>query len=178
MRNRPSANNRGFTLVELLTVIAVIALLAGLLLPALGAARDRSKAARCLGQVRQIGVAIQSYVAGPYDHLPMCARLGPQLGFSSLPQALEAHLDSSRVFQCPADQGKQAYYPEFGTSYEWNTFLSGHQVDRATWSILGLEITSSPLLGDADGFHPRQSRNYLYIDGHVSPSLDLLIQSQ
>jgi len=178
MQNRPSANNHGFTLVELLTVIAIIALLAGLLLPALGAARDRSKAARCLGQVRQIGVAIQSYVAGSYDNLPMCARLGPQLGFPSLPQALEAQTDSARIFQCPADQGAQAYYPEFGTSYEWNTFLSGHQVDRATWNILGLEITASPLLGDADGFHPRQSRNYLYIDGHVSPSLDILIQSK
>lgn len=181
MQNRPLASNRHFTLVELLTVIAVIALLAGLLLPALGAARDRSKAVRCIGQVRQLGLAIQNYVAGTQDYLPMCTRLGPEpkYGLPSLSQVLEGQqIDSTRLFQCPADQGAQAYYPEFGTSYEWNSFLSGRQVDHATWNILGLEITASPLLGDADGFHPRQSRNYLYIDGHVSPSLDILIKTQ
>lgn len=160
-------------------MIAIIALLAGLLLPALGAARDRSKAARCLGQVRQIGVAIQNYVAGAYDYLPMCTRLGPDVqncpGIPSLPQALEAQMDSTKVFQCPADQ---VNYPKEGTSYEWNTFLFLHgppRIDRATWTFLGLGITS-PLLGDADAVHPQKSRNYLYVDGHVSSSLDILIE--
>ncbi|MFA5205904.1 MAG: prepilin-type N-terminal cleavage/methylation domain-containing protein [Lentisphaeria bacterium] len=181
MHNKPLANKpaAAFTLVELLTVMAVIALLAGLLLPALGAARARSRAATCMGQVRQIGLAIQNYVAGTQDYLPVCTRLGPEpkYGIPSLPQALAMQLDTAKAFQCPADQGAQAYFPQYGTSYEWNSFLSGCQVDRASWTILGLEITASPLLGDADGFHPRSSRNYLYIDGHVSSSLDILIKN-
>jgi prepilin-type N-terminal cleavage/methylation domain-containing protein len=53
--------HRGFTLVELLVVIAVIAGLAALLLPALGSAKLAGQKAACLSNLRQIGLAVQSY---------------------------------------------------------------------------------------------------------------------
>jgi len=62
----------GFTLVELLVVIAVIAILAGLLLPALNKARTAAKTAKCMSNIRQLGVAVQLY-AGDKAQYPYVA---------------------------------------------------------------------------------------------------------
>lgn len=56
---------RGFTLVELLVVVAVIAIFAGLLLPALASAKSKAKAVGCINNVRQLGLSFQLFVS---DH--------------------------------------------------------------------------------------------------------------
>ncbi len=59
-----SANKRsGFTLVELLTVVVIIGVLVGLLMPAIGAARERARQATCMNHLHEIGLAVQGYVA-------------------------------------------------------------------------------------------------------------------
>lgn len=68
------AGLRGFTLIELLVVISIIAILVGILLPALGASRRSARVAACLSNQRQLLVAVTAYAVEYNDSIPF----GPQ----------------------------------------------------------------------------------------------------
>ena len=69
-----------FTLVELLVVIAIIGLLAGLVLSALGKARGRGESARCAGNLRQWGLALQLYICDYDEYIPRRGQGVQQIG--------------------------------------------------------------------------------------------------
>ena len=70
MRRRPNRRLAGFSLVELLTVMAILAIMLGVLLPVIAGARHAATQAHCASNLRQVGNALHSYFMENSGRLP------------------------------------------------------------------------------------------------------------
>ena len=96
MRTRPKSDRLGFTLVELLVVIGIIALLISILLPVLAKAREAARETRCQSNLRQLGMGLQLYCDANKGLIPFDSNSGSKsnpvdmIATSSLTPALAA----------------------------------------------------------------------------------------
>jgi prepilin-type N-terminal cleavage/methylation domain-containing protein/prepilin-type processing-associated H-X9-DG protein len=109
-RQRPFAT--AFTLIELLVTVALIAILASLLLPALSLAKEKGRRARCMGNLRQIGVGLKMYADdfGRYPYFLI------ERGSNDAPVSIDMPLQpytknywTNDLWKCPSYRGLTRY---------------------------------------------------------------------
>ncbi|MBU0719350.1 MAG: type II secretion system GspH family protein [Planctomycetes bacterium] len=145
----------GFSLIELLVVVGIIGVLAGLIMPALSIARDRAKVGVCRARLNQLGLAITLYAdqhderiprgpacTGPFDFT--CAQVATnQLWIGRLIAAhpdesnglgvlLEQHEDAVEMFFCPDDDtgNHEEELPRIGTALDAYGSYMYRQLDQ------------------------------------------------
>lgn len=141
---RSQRGGRAFTLIEILVVVAIIALLVAVLLPALRLAREQAKRVACESNVRQIGQAWHLYLADSRERFPRRVvnanvnyggRQGKGAAVFQVPKPLNKYLhlaattNDAKPFFCPCDRGISTFKPScweyVGTSYYMNNMLIG-----------------------------------------------------
>jgi len=121
----------GFSLIELLVVVAIIAILAALLLPSLGRAKTQAHRVTCINNLKQVGIAYISWVNdSDKDHLPFRVSVdeGGTMGdispFQSNPWwhfgIIGQNLGSPKILFCPADPARARKRP----CDDWNLFTN------------------------------------------------------
>jgi prepilin-type N-terminal cleavage/methylation domain-containing protein len=140
----------GFTLIEMLVVIAIISVLAAILLPALHQVRKRAKVAGCMSNFRQIGLALTQYVNNePKNFFPPWITL-----LLRTPTAEHPYLDDPRILTCPTDpsEGREGGRPDtlMGPDLKILDQFKNADVDSEAGSRSGIEVTGGQT-NDTDG---------------------------
>lgn len=171
----PNASRRGgFTLIEILVVIAIIAILVAILLPVLASAREKARGAACLSQYKQIGLAIHLYAQDSDGSTP------PDGGsFAGLIQDCAPYTKNNNIFNCPDDDDRIAEgragsyrmlsrYQGLPLTCGWDdSYNPGHTTDAATTTLTyeaEKDYAAAPFVPT---YRHNQGTQLLYFDGHA-----------
>lgn len=188
----PSSRTRGFTLAELLAVIAVVVILGGILVPVVGAARASAHTSRCSSNLRSIGVAGMLF---SQDHQGRFSSSRLYNSASDAEPGLKEYFDNNSkhpVFTCPA----LADYGGYGVVHTYTLALVATDNTKpgaralvyrnrveypglTAWMMDGTWLESGPwfssymIPNDSDlvrlVYPHKGMENVLFVDGHVEP---------
>jgi len=152
----------GFTLTEMLVVLAIIGTLAGVAYPISRSMVGKARETACLTNLRSLGVGLQGYLQEHNNTMPelVQGRATKSDEQPVLETVLLPYLESAEAFHCPADQKE---FPKTGSSYFWNATQSGLNVSKL--AIFGIKDRPDkvPLIYDKEAWHPHKV-NFLYAD--------------
>lgn len=176
-------SRHGFTLVELLIVIGIIAALIAILLPTISKARAQSKRTACMSNLRSIGQGMYLYAQAYRDRLPNTNPPGASYDDDAANTVMVTFNDmfvrSAGVFWCPGDEDPMPAKIETADYFLPNSAHVSYEFYSLYWySQFGPMLTKmkgkAPLAWDLDGGAPRSGwhnhkpgGNVVFADGHA-----------